>query len=123
MSNLTVFGAPRQKKNSGRVVFHGPRCPMCKRGTGHPRILPSLAWENWAKMAIPQISNGTVFPDEALNIRALFYRDSIRRVDACNLYEGLADVLEGGGIVRDDAQLVELDRDNPRVEVSLEPVR
>jgi hypothetical protein len=69
--------------------------------------------------------NGHCPIDYPVNCRALFYRDA-NRGDAVGLYQGLADVLEHGGVVTNDKYLVSWDgsrllKDSarPRVEVEL----
>ena len=116
-TSFTVLGAPRTKKNSLRVAGK--------------RILPSKAWETWAKDAVFQTEKGITlrpprFEWPAGSIRALFYLDAERKVDAVNLYQGLADLLEKRGCVDDDTVFrdwdgsrVLLDRANPRVEVTI----
>ena len=124
---LTVHGAPRTKKNSGRIV----------QTRGRPRLLPSKAWGEWMESAeidfefigMDAVRGACpIIPDHALNCRAVFYRDA-RRGDAVGFYQGLADLLEKRGVVRNDAQIVswdgsrlDVDRENPRVEVLLEDV-
>ena len=104
MIRLTVTGAPRTKKNSGRIDTR----------RGYPIIFPSKAWEKWLKTAV--IVSGS--PDSPLsfhseiaypvNCRAIFYRD--RRIgDAVGYYQGLADLLEKRGVVKDDKWIVSWD--------------
>lgn len=63
---------------------------------------------------------------QSVNCRALFFTDTRRKVDAHNLYEGLADLLQHAGVIADDVQIVSWDgsrvywdKENPRVEVTL----
>ena len=124
---FTVPGAPRQKKNSGRIAYFGAKCRTCRKGQ-RPTVLPAQPWQEWADSVVPLLSalNFRTIT-HPVNCRATFFADTKRKVDACNLYEGLADILEAARIVEDDALLaswdgsrVELDRENPRVEVVLE---
>lgn len=119
---FTIIGAPRTKKNSGRIVTRGR----------HPRILPSKAYELWDAAAQVQLASmrsqapGT-FPISAnVNCSARFYRDALRG-DAVGFYQALADTLEKAGIVENDSQIVSWngsrlmkDSENPRVEFTLE---
>jgi len=117
---FTVFGAPRTKKNSNRLVKAGKM----------RRILPSKAWTQWVETA-RTVRDGhwmVAVPETTYNIRAIFYRDALRG-DAVGYYQGLADLLEKRGILSDDKWLVSwdgsrlaIDRENPRVEITLEPV-
>ena len=118
---LVIDGAPRTKKNSRKHI----------RRAGKIVPIPSDAWRFWLNTARVFISSRErrpfpLFPDEALNCRAVFFRDA-RRGDAVGYYQGLADLLEKLQIVANDAQIVTwdgsrmaLDRENPRVELELE---
>lgn len=115
--SFTVVGAPRTKKNSIRVVGG--------------RVLPSEAWTRWCRDALFQFAGAYMmhpprWKGGAANVCALFYVDADRKVDAVNLYQGLADLLEKRGCVEDDVVFaswdgsrVVVDRANPRVEVTL----
>lgn len=120
---FVLLGAPRTKKNSGRIVLRGK----------HPRLLPSAAFEEWNALVQPQLamvrakSKGLPFKGP-VNVKALFLRDA-NRGDAVGFYQGLADALEEGGIVENDKQVVQWDgtrllkdAENPRVIVTVEPL-
>jgi len=117
---LTILGAPRTKKNSGRIVKIG----------GSPRMLPSAAFKAYEKVAVPQLRQqwrrGALC--SPVNIRATFYRDALRG-DAVGYYQALADVLEAAGVVEDDKWIVSWDGSRlgkdagrPRVEVVIDAV-
>ena len=68
---------------------------------------------------------------QPVNIRYLFYRDSLRRVDQSNLIEGADDVLVKYGVVLDDnftivkghdGTRVFVDKTSPRTEVLITEV-
>ena len=120
---FTVWGSPRTKKTSNRLVVAGHR----------HRILPSKAWTNWVKTA--PILRGTNrdepvrqvlgVPDKPYNVCATFYRDA-RRGDWLGYCQGLADLLEKRGVISNDkwfcawdGSRLYVDRENPRVEVTL----
>lgn len=117
---FVITGAPRTKKTSNRIV----RCGRFSK------ILPSEAFLEWQKSAATSLLDAKMvhsFPiSEPLNCRALFFRE--RSVgDACGFYQGLADLLQHHGIVKNDSQLrswdgsrLLVDRQNPRVIVTLE---
>jgi hypothetical protein len=120
---IVIPGIPRTKKNSGRIV---------RRGSS-PIILPSAAWESWCKAVAPLL-RGCIFRNRTaaiaapVNCRALFYRDA-NRGDAVGFYQGLADLLEHGGVVANDKWIVSWDgsrllkdAENPRVELRLTPI-
>jgi Holliday junction resolvase RusA-like endonuclease len=121
---FTIPGAPRTKKNHGRLDLRGRK----------PRALPSKAFEEWncaAQMWIAKARTRRIDPIEThidwpVNCRALFYRDA-HRGDAVGYYQALADALEEGYIVKDDKFIVSWDGSrllkdakNPRIEVTLE---
>ena len=132
MIRFTVCGSPRTKKTSNRLVRAGQK----------PRILPSKAWERWAKTARIEGDDwqNCVISDRELmvqgdppivesphNCRAIFYRDA-KRGDAVGYYQGLADLLERRGIISNDKWLVSwdgsrllVDHQHPRVKVELTP--
>lgn len=115
--SLTILGAPRTKKNHGSVIQRGKR----------RYHIPSAAWTKWVHAAgVVPVGLGCIKRD--VNCRALFYRDALRG-DAVGYYQGLADFLENRGLVLNDKLIVSwdgsrllLDRENPRVEVTLEVV-
>lgn len=119
---LILLGAPRTKKNHGRVIKRGAR----------KFHVQSEAYESWndsvqKQLAMFRASTDWKLPLRCpLNCRALFMRDA-ERGDAVGYYQGLADALQNGGIVEDDALIVSWDgsrllkeSENPRVIVSLE---
>lgn len=123
---ITIYGAPRTKKNHGEVYVN-------TAGRFH---MPSKAWRRWLANADLRWTDGSapifvwkncaILPDQAVNCRALFYRDA-RRGDAVGYYQGLADLLEKKRVLQDDAQIVTwwgsrmlLDKSNPRVELVLQ---
>jgi hypothetical protein len=114
---LTVTGAPRTKKNSRRHV---------KGRNGNIIPLPSKAFSEWQRRCA--ITPELVLPDARYNVRAIFYRDA-ERGDACGYYQGLSDLLQHYDVISNDKWLVSwdgsrlaIDRDNPRVEVTLTPI-
>jgi hypothetical protein len=126
--SLIIPGAPRTKKTHNRLV----------RAGGRQIVLPAEAWERWATcaaiaaraLAAQRYGPGwwrARFPltGRAYNCEAVFYRDADRG-DAVGYYQGLADVLERLGVVPNDRVLVswdgsrvDIDRADPRVEVTL----
>ena len=69
---------------------------------------------------------------EPVNIKCLYYRGTRRRVDLINLLEMTADCLVECGIIADDnrnvmyavdGSRVFYDKGNPRVEITIEPMK
>ncbi len=116
---FTVAGAPRNKKNSRRYLRLGK----------FTKSVPSEAYCRWQDEAVPAIERlfaGTPAIDRPVNVRALFYVEADRRVDASGLYDGIADILVRAGVLADDnrrilvswdGSRVFVDRKRPRVEL------
>ena len=135
-------GAPRTKKTHSRIVnipkAGSRKCPACGHRPGFPKVLPSEAHEKWHKGAILEclyikaelVRSGVSLPiADAVNVRAVFYRES-RVGDACGFYQALGDLLQDAGIIVNDSQIaswdgsrLEKDADRPRIEVWLQVVR
>lgn len=118
MIQFTIGITPRTKKNSQQII-------MCK---GRPMIVPSKAYKQYEKDSryfMPKIE--TI--DYLVNIKAIYYMPTRRRVDLCNLHEALCDSLVHHGVIADDncrivvsmdGSRVEYSKDNPRTEVTIE---
>lgn len=122
MISFTIPIAPVTKKNSSRVYS----------GQGRTVVLPSKAYENYqgdAGYFMPNISEIT----SPINVKALYYMKTRRKVDLNNLHNALHDVLVYYGIVADDSAIgpaiivstdgsrVLVDKENPRTEVTITP--
>jgi Holliday junction resolvase RusA-like endonuclease len=127
---LVVFGPPRTKKTSNRIVRVGR----------FNKIIPSAAQVAWADSAAIQlrVQWGRRPPlTGPLHVRAVFYRDK-NLGDLCGYMQALGDVLEmpsakaskrapaKAGVIENDRQIVSwdgtrLDKDakNPRVELEI----
>jgi len=121
--HMTIFGAPRTKKNSQRLV----------KVKGRWLPLPSKPYARWLKAAIPQ-ARVQWFPicHEPLRrpcaIVATFYR-ARRTGDLNNFFAALADMLQEAGVVEDDKFITcwdgsKLDADpkRPRIELLITPL-
>lgn len=120
--SFVVKGAPRTKKNSLRRI---------RRGT-QTFTVSSEAHREWEQYAILQLRQqlhryrGSTFSEgQRWNMRATVYRDADRG-DLLNFLAAVSDVLENAEVVADDKQIVavdgsrlDLDRVNPRVEITL----
>ena len=119
---FTIPLEPRSKKNSSRVV---------KAANGRTFVVPSKEFAEYQKSCgwlIPK-------PDKPIeckvNIKAMYYMKSRRRVDITNLHSALHDVLVHYGVIADDnmkivigtdGSRVRYDKNNPRTEVEITPV-
>ena len=110
---------PKTKKNSQQIIVVN----------GRPMIIPSKQYKEFEKAALWYIEKIGI--DYPVNVKALFYMKTKRRVDLTNLLEALDDVLVKGGMLVDDncnivrshdGSRVYYDKENPRIEVFIENV-
>lgn len=115
---------PVTKKNSQQIRRN--------HKTGKPFIAQSeqyIAYEKACMFVIDGAYRKNI--DYPVNLAALFYMPTERRVDLVNLIEALQDVLVRAGVLADDnSQIVVstdgsrvlLDRNHPRTEAEITPV-
>lgn len=132
----TIHGAPRTKKNSQQILGFGRICPVCKKREKQ-FIGPSTAYKRYEKAALKQLclpvgrdDLGAPLPvSTPVNMKCIYYMDTRRKVDLCNLLEATCDIFVAAGILADDnsgivighdGSRVRYDKENPRVEVCLE---
>ena len=117
---LTLYGEPRTKKNSARIL---------RTHSGAPFVAPSKAFEDYQTACLWQIRAPPVPFSARLNVRCVYYMKTARRVDLANLIEATTDILVKARVLEDDnskivaghdGSRVELDRKNPRVEIEIE---
>lgn len=115
---FTIKTAPRTKKNHQRII---------RTKNGKRAVIPSTAYEQYERDAFWFIPHNTKI-DHPVNVKAVFYMDTKRRVDLVNLQEALLDVLVRVGCLADDnssivasmdGSRVEYDKNNPRTEVTI----
>lgn len=126
---LVIDGAPRTKKNHGRIVPVGKRCRVC-RGSARHRLLPSHQWEAYEAMVLPylrrELERAAWQPlEQPVHVAAVFFRER-RDGDLVGYLQGLADLLEKAGVLKNDRLIVNwdgsrMDHDalRPRVELTL----
>lgn len=114
---FTIGLVPVTKKNSQKIIWHRP--------TRRPMIVPSDKYKQYEHAAAWFMPHEKTIR-EPVNVRALFYMPTKRRVDLVNLEEALLDVLVHYGVIDDDnstivagmdGSRVLYDKDNPRTEV------
>lgn len=117
MIKFTIQVAPVTKKNHGQLIIN--------RNTGRPMVIPSkqyLQYEKDAGWFMPRVE--TI--DKPVNVKAVFYMPTRRRVDLVNLQEALLDVLVKYEVLADDnsnivcsmdGSYVDYDKERPRTEV------
>jgi Holliday junction resolvase RusA-like endonuclease len=120
--DLVIYGDPRTKKNSQRLVRVGLRTIP----------IVSKAYEQYEDDFIRQVTGDKKrkvnFP---VNVRCLYYMRTHRKVDLVNLLEATNDLLVGAEVLQDDnssivvghdGSRVMYDRSNPRVEIEITEV-
>lgn len=121
MIQFNIDLPPRSKKNSMQILVN----PKTKR----PFISPSSAYKAYRKaalMLIPKdVRHGIDYP---VNVQCVYYMETRRRVDMCNLIEATLDVLVDAGVLEDDnssivaghdGSRVLYDKEHPRTEVTI----
>lgn len=120
---ITLYGDPRTKKNSQRLVHVG----------GRMIPITSKAYSDYHADCMRQITGdkrkGIDFP---VNVQCVYYMRTHRRVDLNNLLEATADILVDAGVLADDnSQIVAghdgsrvyYDKENPRAEITIDWIK
>ncbi|MBO5282072.1 MAG: RusA family crossover junction endodeoxyribonuclease [Lachnospiraceae bacterium] len=111
--------APITKKNHQQIVKAGNR----------RMVIPSKQYRQYEADCLPFLK--AMHIDYPVNVRALYYMPTRRRVDLVNLHEALCDVLVKYGVLEDDnskiivsmdGSRVLYDKQYPRTEVYIEEV-
>lgn len=114
---FTIMVTPVTKKNSQQII----------QVHGRPMIIPSAKYKQYEKACAVYMPKVEAI-NEPVNVKAVFYMPTRRRVDLVNLQEALLDVMvkyrvledDHCGIVRSmDGSCVGYDKDHPRTEVSV----
>lgn len=119
MTKFTIKIAPVTKKNHQQIIYN--------KALGRPMVVPSPQYKQYekdAKWFMPKVETIT----EPVNIKAVFYMPTRRRVDLVNLQEALLDVLVKYEVLEDDnskivysmdGSYVDYDKEFPRTEVEI----
>lgn len=114
---LVIPGPPRTKKNS--------QIMRCRNGK--PVLLQSKLYREYERNALKVLQNyqGPRFSGP-VEVRAHYWLKTKRRPDLSNLLEATADILEKGGVIKNDRDIVSWDGSrimgispNPRVEITI----
>jgi len=116
---ITLYGDPRSKKNSQRIILAGKR----------RAVIPSAQYSQYERDCLKQIPpEDRKRLNKPVNLCAVYYMATRRRVDLVNLLEATNDILVAGGVLADDncgvvashdGSRVCYDRLNPRVEITI----
>ena len=123
MLKFTIGITPTTKKNSQRIFRK-----KLKSGKVVPFIVPSekfKEYQNHCSFYIPDIKETISRP---VNIKAIYYRSTRRKVDISNLHSALHDILIHYQVIQDDdctivvgtdGSRVAYDKTNPRTDVTI----
>lgn len=119
--NMIIHGQPITKKNSQQIIIAGKR----------PCIIPSQAYKKYAALAKSQLClTGSPEPLQGpLSVRCLYYLETARLPDLCNLLAATHDILELCRVIENDSQIRSVDGSRimgkdaarPRVEIQILP--
>lgn len=124
---FTIPIEPRTKKNSQQIVLVDFIDKQTGRKKKRPIIIPSKQYKEFEEAALWFIE--AVGIDYPVNVKAIFYMKTRRKVDLTNLLEALDDVLVKGGMLKDDnsqiitshdGSRVRFDKEKPRIEIEIE---
>ena len=121
MIKFTLPIRPATKKNSGQIITVG----------GFPRLIPSKQYLQFEKDCQPyfkQVLNQIGQIDSPINLQAVFYVETKRRIDLPNLLNAIDDAMVKSELILDDnrdiiashdGSRVYHDKFNPRIEIEI----
>ena len=119
MIHFTIPVFPRTKKNHQQLIWRN----------GKAVIIPSRNYQEYEKECRPFIPHPSFAPVTGqINVKAIFYMGTKRKVDLVNLEQALLDILVKYGLIEDDnskivvsmdGSRVAYDHDYPRTEVTI----
>lgn len=125
---LILPGDPKTKKNSPRILKNSR--------TGASFVAPSANYVHYENKCICYIRRCDGLPADPINykvnVKVIYYMETRRRVDLTNLLEATMDILVHAGILADDnssivgghdGSRVYYDREMPRAEVFIDPMK
>lgn len=110
---------PKTKKNNSRI---------CRTPSGGVFLRPSKTFEKYQKNCCPYMPRIDKPIDYPVNVKAVYYMHTRRKVDITNLHNALHDILVHYGVLADDNMLivvstdgsrVKYDKQHPRTEVTI----
>lgn len=117
---LTLYGDPRTKKNSARIL---------KSRSGGRFVAPSKAYVDYETDCLRQIKRPRRPISARVNVRCVYCMATRRKVDLANLIEATCDILVKAKVLADDnsqivaahdGSRVDYDKKNPRAEIWIE---
>jgi len=111
---FTIPLIPRTKKNSMQVSFRG----------GKPNVRQSKSYLQYEQDCLKLITGQyRLHIDKPVNVKAIYYMPTRRRVDLINLHGALHDVLVKAGVLADDNCKIIVSTDGSRVKYDKESPR
>ena len=121
---LTIYSRPVTKKNHSRIITN-PK-------TGKPMVIQSKQYVQYEADALKQLHKPSEPVTCACNAQYRYYMPNARKCDLVNLIQATNDILVKGEVIEDDNYTivashdgsgVEVDKENPRVEITLTEAR
>ena len=121
---FTVSLPPISKKNSQQILIN--------KSTNKPFIMPSKRYKEYENAALWFIPRPEQPIDYSVNGKCLFYMPTERQCDLANMLECIDDVMVKAGLLKDDnfniieshdGSRILYDKDNPRTEVTITPIK
>jgi len=123
MIKITIPLPPITKKNHQQIYRN--------KKTGKPFVTQSKAYKEYQKSAGYFIPCKYMMIAKPVNVKAIYYMPTRRKVDLCNLHAALHDILVHYGVLEDDnskiivstdGSRVGYDKENPRTEIIITEV-
>lgn len=122
---FVIPGAPRTKKNHSRIVVN--------RATGRPMVIPAKEYKEYEERCALHISHQIrgIKINEPVNLKCVYYMPTRHKVDLANLLGATCDILVKYGVLEDDnsrivvshdGSRVDYDKEDPRVEITIEKI-
>ena len=118
-----IMGAARTKKNHSRIITN-PK-------TGKPMVIQSKQYVQYEADALKQLHKPAEPISTAVNAQYRYYMPNARKCDLVNLMQATNDILVKGGVIEDDNYTIVashdgsgvwVDKENPRVEITITEV-
>lgn len=119
---FTINLPPITKKNHSQIIFN--------RNTGQRMVIPSKQYKQYEHDCAWFMPSTRA--EGMVNVKAVFYMQTHRRVDLVNLLQALLDILVKYGVIEDDnanvvvsvdGSRVLYDKEHPRTEVEITEVK
>ena len=118
---ITIPLAPITKKNHQQIITK-----KMPGGKSRPMVIPSKQYRAYEKACGEYLEMANLGIDYPVNVKAIYYMPTRRRVDLTNLHEALHDILVHYNVLADDnfriiastdGSRVMHDKESPRTEI------